>query len=163
IYDRLQRHFGHGSVFMDVDTIPVGADFRQYLRDAVSQCEILLAIIGEQWLEASQGGARRLEDPKDFVRIELETALGRGIPVIPVLIGRTTMPLPEQLPPSLADLAYLNAVQVARGRDFHDHVDRLIQGLNHVFEHRKADENPSLPEKLQHFGFTETERDRAID
>ena len=126
IYDRLGAHFGRDSVFMDVDAIPFGVDFRQHLTDAVGACDILLAVIGEQWLTP------RLQDAKDFVRIEIEAALKRGIPVIPVLLGKTFMPREEDLPTALAGLSYRNAAPVDPGRDFHGHLDRLIRGIEHL-------------------------------
>ena len=78
IYDRLCLKFGRESVFMDVDAIPLGVDFRQHLTDAVGQCDILLAVIGERWLTIADHGHRRLDNPADFVRIEIETALQRA-------------------------------------------------------------------------------------
>jgi hypothetical protein len=117
-------------VFMDIDTIPFGVDFRQHINEAVSQCDALLALIGDQWVGIAPDGKRRLDDPADFVRMEIETALHRGILVVPLLIGRVSMPSTTELPPSLADLAYRNALQVDPGRDFHSHIDRLIQGLD---------------------------------
>jgi hypothetical protein len=103
IYDRLVAHFGKEAVFIDVDTIPYGVDFVEDVSDAVSRCDILLAMIGEQWLdvrhkEGPHQGQCRLDDPTDFVRIEIHAALERKIPVIPVLIGKATMPAEEQLP-----------------------------------------------------------------
>jgi hypothetical protein len=134
IYDRLVDHFGGESVFMDEESIPVGIDFRQYLQDAVSRCNILLAVIGQGWLEAHDpeglsAGQRRLDNPDDFVRIEIQTALARGIAVVPVLVGRATMPVAKHLPDGLKELAFRNAAEVRPGKDFHHHVDRLIQGI----------------------------------
>jgi hypothetical protein len=134
IYDRLVQHFGRESIFMDVDSIPLGIDFRQYLQDTVSRCDVLLAVIGQGWLEArhSEGplaGQRRLDNPDDFVRIEIQTALARGIAVIPVLVGRATMPIAKDLPDELKELAFRHAAEVRPGKDFHDHVDRLIRGI----------------------------------
>jgi hypothetical protein len=130
IYDRLAAHFGGDAVFMDVDAIPFGVDFRQHLSNAVSGCDALLAIIGEDWLSISREGERRLDDPKDFVRIEIEAAFQQSIPVIPVLIEPARMPQEEELPEPLRDLAYRNAATVDPGRDFHSHVDRLIRGVD---------------------------------
>jgi hypothetical protein len=130
--DRLRNHFSHESIFMDVDTIPFGVDFRRYLSEAVGQCDVLLAIIGERWSSVDQEGRRRIDDPKDFVRVEIEAALKRDIPVIPVLLDNVSMPREEQLPSTLADLAYRNACSVDSGRDFHNHADRLIRGLEYL-------------------------------
>ncbi len=129
IDDRLVAHFGRDSVFRDVDTIDFGVDFRQRLSDAVGVCDVLLAVIGEHWLTVSQNGQPRLQDARDFVRIEIEAALQRGIPVIPVLLGKTAMPHENELPASLANLAFRHALQVDLGADFHHHMDKLIRGL----------------------------------
>ena len=93
IYDRLASGFGKEKIFKDVDSIPVGADFRSHLNAIVSQCQAALIVVGTRWVDArDEAGARRLDDPDDFVRIEVEAALARGIPVIPVLVANATMP-----------------------------------------------------------------------
>ena len=140
ICDRLAAHFGKDSVFMDVDSIPFGVDFRQHLTDAVSGCDVFLALIGEAWLTVNQNGQCRLDDPRDFVRIEIEAALARGISVIPVLLGKATMPREEELPSGMAALAYRNAANIDAGRDFHSHMDRLIRGLPQLAPMPKAKE-----------------------
>lgn len=134
--DHLVAHFGRDQLFLDVDTIPFGVDFRAHLDKAVSQCDVLLAVMGEHWLdvryrEGPRAGQRRLDDPEDFVRIEIESALARSILVIPVLVGRASMPRAEELPEKLRPLSFRNAAQVGTGRDFRDHVDRLIRGIEH--------------------------------
>lgn len=139
IFDRLKSHFGSESVFIDIDGIPLGVDFRQYLNDAVSKCNVLLAIIGENWLQTDQNGKRRLDDPADFVRVEIEAALARNIPVIPVLVSRMPMPSVDQLPPTLAKLVYRNATHVDPGTDFELHIQRLIQGLDSPFRKTNSD------------------------
>ena len=128
IYEFLKPEFGGENVFMDVDTIPAGVDFREYLHEAVSGCDVLLAVIGEYWIVDRQG-KRRLDDARDFVRIELEAALQRRIRLIPVLVGGTTMPGPGDLPESIRDLAFRNAVQVRPGRDLKPDIRHLIQEL----------------------------------
>jgi tetratricopeptide (TPR) repeat protein len=152
IYDRLEAHFGRDNVFLDIDTIPFGVDFRQHLDQAVGRCDVLLAVIGEQWLEVRQPegprqGQRRLDDPADFVRIEIQSALARGIPVIPILVGRAAMPDVQQLPDGpLRELAYRNAAEVRSGRDFRDHVDRLIRGIERLLRgEQEAAEQPGGP------------------
>jgi hypothetical protein len=92
IYDRLVQHFGKASIFKDVDSIPLGIDFRKHLQNSVGQCSVLLAIIGKNWLAAADKGKPRLNDAKDHLRIELETALQRDIPIIPVLVQGATVP-----------------------------------------------------------------------
>jgi formylglycine-generating enzyme required for sulfatase activity len=140
IYDHLERRFGAENVFFDVDSIPLGVDFREHLDEAVGRCDVLLAVIGDSWLE-SRDGERRLDDARDFVRIEIESALRRGIPVIPVLVGRAAMPAEQELPESLKPLAFRNAAEVRSGRDFGDHVARLIRGI----ERLQPVSKPGLP------------------
>jgi len=137
IYDRLCAHFGSDSVFMDIDSIPFGEDFREHIDSAVGQCDVVLAVIGTKWA-GETGAHRRLDDPKDFVRIELESALHRNLPVIPILIDHATMPGEADLPPSLAHLAFRNAIEVDQGRDFDPHVDRLIRGIEFHFQKSSA-------------------------
>jgi hypothetical protein len=81
IYDRLRARFGSDAVFMDIDTIPFGVDFREHIDAAVGQCDVALAVIGPRW-SGQNKTSRRIDDAKDFVRIEIESALQRGIPVI---------------------------------------------------------------------------------
>lgn len=134
IYDRLEERFGRDSIFMDIDTIPPGVDFRKHLDDAVHNGDVLLAVIGEGWLDVryrdgDRQGERRLDDPGDFVRIEIEWALQRGIAVIPVLTNGAKMPSAAELPQGLTQLAFRNAAEIRSGRDFHTHVDRLIRNI----------------------------------
>ena len=132
IYDRLTQAFGHDQVFKDVDSIPLGVDFREHLQQVVGRCDVLLTIIGNQWLVAPRAGtARRLDNPKDFVRIELEGALQRDIPVIPVLVGGASVPQESELPSTLSALAYRNGIAVRADPDFHRDMDRLIEGVRH--------------------------------
>ena len=134
IYSKLCERFHGDSVFIDVDAIPPGIDFRQHLNEAVKQCDVLLAIIGPHWLNiADNSGNRRLDDPKDFVRIEIEAALGRGIPVIPILLGNTSMPDELQLPATLSQFAYRNGISVSAGKDFDNHVRSLVSRLEKTF------------------------------
>ena len=106
IHDRLDMYFGPDVTFRDIDRLHPGADFPQELNRALAQCALVVAVIGDRWLDAVlKDGTRRLDDPKDLVRIELATALSRGIPVIPVLTGNAGMPGAEQLPPDLERLA----------------------------------------------------------
>ena len=130
IYDRLIDKFGRGPIFKDVDSIPLGVDFKEYLDKKVSECNILLAVIGKHWLDASDAsGKRRLEDASDFVRIEIESALQRGIPVIPLLVQGAQVPHEEHLPASLRKLVYRNGIPIRPDPDFHRDMDRLISAL----------------------------------
>jgi hypothetical protein len=143
MYDRLRAHFGDDALFMDIDSIPFGVDFQEHIAAAVDQCDILLAGIGRYWA-GEAGAARRIDDPRDFVRIEIEAALERNLPVIPILVGRATMPGEVDLPPSLARLAYRNAMELDQGRDFHHHIDRLIKGIERLFQQPKLAPAPTV-------------------
>ena len=130
IYDRLIGKFGRNPIFKDVDSIPLGFDFKEYLDAKVSECSVLLAIIGDRWLEASDENTQsRLNDPTDFVRIEIESALARGIPVIPLLVRGAHMPAEAKLPASLKKLVYRNGIPIRSDPDFHRDMDRLIASL----------------------------------
>ena len=131
LYDRLADHFGEGNVFKDVDSIPLGVDFRDHIENMVSKCSVLLVVIGSQWLGSSIINARqsRLEDPHDFVRIEVEVAFKRNIRVVPLLVQGARMPAEGSLPPSLKGLAYRQSIEIRSDPDFHRDVNRLIEGL----------------------------------
>jgi tetratricopeptide (TPR) repeat protein len=130
IRDRLAQHYGDDAIFMDIDNIPFGMDFRKNIAEALAKNELMLAVIGPDWLGAMPSGSVRIHDETDPVRIEVETALERGMPTIPVLVGGASMPKAEDLPDSLKGLTYHNAAEVSSGRDFHAHMDRLIRFMD---------------------------------
>ena len=114
---------------MDVAAIEPGQDFRKAIDQSVASCSVLLAVIGVQWLESRDAaGSRRLDDPGDFVRIELASALRSGVPIVPVLVRGSKMPRPEDLPEDLRDLAYRNAVELTHARWKSD-IQLLIRAL----------------------------------
>jgi hypothetical protein len=117
-------------IFMDVDNIPLGVNFVDYLDAQVKQCDVLVALIGQGWLNAMTPGesARRLDDPKDIVRNEIAIALKRGIPVVPVLLDGVAMPTAGELPADLSELALRNGVEVRRA-SFEADAARLVRGL----------------------------------
>ena len=115
--DDLVRTFGEDSVFMDVSAIDPGTDFRKAIDQNVASCGVLLAMIGPGWCAMkSDAGGRRLDDPNDFVRLEIASALARNIAVIPVLVHDAKMPRPEELPDNLKDLAFRNSVEITHAR-----------------------------------------------
>jgi flagellar biosynthesis GTPase FlhF len=129
IYDRLAPYFGNDAIFMDVDDIPAGVDFVKYLEKEVQSCDVLIALIGRQWLNVKdEHGIRRLDNPNDFVRIEIATALKRDIRVIPVLLGGAQMPNVSDLPENLQSLTRRNGVLVYH-HSFHADTNRLIKHL----------------------------------
>ena len=135
INDLLREEFGDESVFTDVDNIALGVDFRNVLDESVSQCKVFLAVVGDHWLTVSgQDGKPRLNDPADFVRIEIESALRRNIPIIPLLVGHATMPQAEDLPESLRDFAFRNGTPIRPPPDFNGDVERLIRSLRRYLD-----------------------------
>jgi TIR domain len=110
--DRLVDRFGAERVFMDVDAIEPGMDYVDAITRAVSACAVLVAVIGPGWLTAADKRGRRLDDPDDWVRVEVRTALARGVRVIPALVGGAHMPAREDLPSDLAGLARRNALRI---------------------------------------------------
>jgi TIR domain len=133
IFDRLVAHYGAGAVFRDIDNIPPGYDFRKYISSALESTDILLAVVGPQWTGKTEGRIR-IHEVTDLVRIEIEAALRKDIPVVPLLIGNATMPDPSELPDGLKDFAFRNAVKVDALEDFDDHVKRLIRNLDRLLE-----------------------------
>jgi TIR domain-containing protein len=126
IFDRLVARYGAASVFMDIDNIPIGRDFRHHIQETLQHTDILIAVIGPRWLGADEAGAVRMQETSDPVRVEIETALERSLPIIPVLVDGARMPQSNDLPPEFGNFAFLNAAEVATGRDFHTHIERLI-------------------------------------
>jgi hypothetical protein len=143
VHDRLRAEFGKDNVFKDVDNIPIGSDFRTVLRDVLTRCRVTLVMIGPGWVTAAEpDGTRRLTNPADFVRLELEATLARDIAVVPVLLDGAAMPRPADLPDSLQPICYRHAVTIGDDPHFDDDVARLIRGLKKILE---APPPPKLP------------------
>jgi hypothetical protein len=134
IYDKLSTQFGKTAVFKDVDSMPLGVDFRDHIREQVRRCAVLVAVIGKNWNGSSGSGDSRLNDRGDHLRIEIEAALERHIPVIPVLVDGVEMPSEEELPASLARLAYHHGISVRPDPDFHSDADRLLRGIESLLK-----------------------------
>src|SRR5215831_2995502 len=137
LYDRLAAHFGTDRVFMDVQGIEPGVDFVEAIERALRSCEILIVLIGKDWLAADTGGRRRLDDPTDFVRLETATALTRGIRVVPVLVEGVPMPRAEQLPPDLLPLVRRQAVELSH-KQWDATSAELIRTLEKILGRDKA-------------------------
>jgi hypothetical protein len=134
LFDELTHRFGEGSVFMDVTAIEPGQDFRKAIDQSVSTCSVLLAVIGQEWIQSKDSaGQRRLNDPGDFVRIELASALRREVAVVPVLVRGAKMPAGDDLPEDLRELAYRNAVELTHAR-WRSDVQVLIRALQPYME-----------------------------
>ena len=118
IRDVMALHFGENSVFTDIDSIPLGADFLDYINLELSTCDALIAIVGPRWIDAGKGPGQGLHLETDFVRIEVEAALKRKIPVIPALVGGAPMPRPDELPEALRPFVFRNATAIDSGVNF---------------------------------------------
>ncbi len=144
VYDALRAKLPTDSVFMDIDSIPIGVDFVEYLDGWVRQCDIVLVMIGPNWLTATDPNTqkRRLDSENDFVRIEIRLALARGIPVVPVLLDGTAMPSSAQLPADIRPLARRHAAFIqTRSRDAD--LQRLVEQL-------RLDDGPSSRPRERH-------------
>ena len=142
IYRELVHNFSKDRVFMDVDTVEPGLDFGRVIEEAVGKCDVLVALIGKRWAGDEPNGRTRLDNEKDYVRLEVSTALARGIRVIPVLVDGMTMPSEDNLPTLLQPLARRNAIEISNTR-FNFDVERLITAVRKILDEieakRKAD------------------------
>jgi hypothetical protein len=136
--DRLNSHFPSNQIFMDVDTIEPGIDFVEAIEESVSSCDVLIAVIGTRWLNSSNSaGKRRLEISEDSVRVEISTALKRGIRVIPVLVEGATIPEAADLPDDLKALVRRNALKLSHDR-FRTESELLASIVGQVLEKAEA-------------------------
>ena len=130
LFDRLASHFGKGQVFKDVDSIELGDDFVEVITAAVGSCDVLLALMGDRWLAITdEDGRRCLDNPDDFVRLEIEAALTRNVRVIPILVGGAQMPRASELPASMAGLVRRQALELSPNR-FDFDLRRLLKVLD---------------------------------
>jgi tetratricopeptide (TPR) repeat protein len=145
LYDLLTARFGDDQVLMDVDSIEPGLDFTEAIAQAVGGCRVLLALIGHQWSTlVDRDGRRRLDDPDDLVRLELQAALERDIRVIPILVEGATMPRRQDLPDELAKLARRNALRISH-ESFRQDASRLLQVLEHLLSATADGEQGASP------------------
>ena len=132
IHDRLSQHFGPNAVHMDLSYLQPGQDWSTAIEQQIRSSDVVLAVIGPQWLtETDAQGRRRLDDPGDFVRIELSVALQSQLRVVPVLINEARLPRPDTLPEDLQQLAYRQAVGI-RSETFDQDMGRLIAFLDQL-------------------------------
>ena len=144
--ERLANHFHSDLLFTDIDSIPLGVDFRAHIDAQVRQCDIFLVVIGRGWLGAADAdGQPRLQNSEDFVRLEIEAALSRDIPVVPLLLGDTQIPSAEELPESLRALAFRNGTPIRPLPTFDEDVKRLIRGIDrHTESKAKAQDGEPI-------------------
>jgi hypothetical protein len=132
LYDHLANHFGDDSVAMDIDTIQAGVDFRAAIESAVASSSVILVVMGRSWLtDVDETGKRRLDNPDDFVRVEVAAAFERELPVIPVLVSGARAPSVDELPPEITRLAHLQALELSDRRWSYD-VNVLINTLERL-------------------------------
>jgi hypothetical protein len=149
--DRLAARFDRNQIFMDIDTIGLGEDFVKTIEETVGACDVLIAVIGAHWLTSTDGqGGRRLDNPEDFVRMEIATALRRNIRVIPVLVDGALMPQSTDLPDDLKPLVRRNALQVG-DTHFDDDCRRLVATIEQVLaKNTAARREREEKERLEH-------------
>lgn len=126
VYEHMARHFGSENVFLDVGSIPMGVDFRQYLSEQVAAHDVMLVMIGPAWANIMR---ERAKQANDFVRIEIESALQQNKFIIPVLVMNATMPDFSELPESIGDLQWRNSATVRRQPDLENDCNRIAQGI----------------------------------
>lgn len=129
IYSELRNHFGSDAIVFDIDSIPLGIDFRKYINDEISKCEIFLVVIGEHWTEILD---KRFDENNDYVRIELQVAIARRIPIIPVLVGHATVPKEVDLPDEFKKIVFRQGAEVRAGNNLDAHLKQLIKGLERL-------------------------------
>ncbi len=139
VYQRLRQTFGKNQLFIDVDTIQLGRDFRDVLDLNLSSCRVLLAVIGPRWLGATdETGRRRLDNPKDFVRTEIARALAKNLVVIPVLVGNAALPTEDQLPDDIKPLVYRQAAEIRHEGFQHDMIALEDELKRHIGRRRNT-------------------------
>jgi TIR domain len=143
ICDNLKQRFGTSNIFQDISRIPLGSDFRVVIDDEVSKCDVMLVVIGRTWASITdEHGYLRLDQSNDFVRLDIETALRRGIPVIPVLVEGAHMPSEEDLPDSIKLLVYRNGFDVRSDIHFNSDMNELIERLEQIVDRPALDIAP---------------------
>lgn len=145
LYERLTDNLGRGTVFKDVDSLCPGHDFRAQLDASLNACSVFLCVMGDRWAGPADAQDRLIDNPDDFVRIEVETALRRKIPLIPVLVHGMRMPAPDFFPASLNDIAFRHALPLRSDPDFGTDVARL---LSSIVDHLESRPPPVMPERM---------------
>jgi hypothetical protein len=144
IHDTLASAFGTDSVFIDIDDIKPGVDYVSTIEACIAGCDVMLTLIGHRWLDSQDAsGRRRLDDPADFVRVEIERALARHIRVIPVLIGTASMPGQDDLPADISPLATLEAIALSDSRWQYD-MSQLVNAIGEPLPRQRGSRAPCI-------------------
>src|SRR5262245_34748976 len=125
VHDWLVQRFGNDAVFLDVNAIPFAVSFPEFIKENIVASKVLIVLIGADWL-------KKIAQPEDPVRLEIETAIVNKIPILPLLIGNTAMPIVEDLPKSIATIAYQNALTVGMLHDFDTHMRSLVPKIESI-------------------------------
>lgn len=142
LYDHLVERFGENSVFMDIDTIPPGEDFDGYIDDILRTCNLCIVVIGRRW------DTERLHTEGDFVRREIAIAFERGVRIVPTLFDGAKIPELEKLPKEIANLAHCQFYDFGTGRDFKQHVSKLLSEVDRAVEEAKQRQRERAREAL---------------
>ena len=149
LYDRLAGHFARSQIFKDIDSIELGDDFVEMITTAVGACDVLVVLIGDRWLTVTgQDGRRRLDNPDDFVRLEIEAALARDVRVIPILVEGARMPRADELPASLSKLARRQALELSPSW-FDVGTERLLRVLERTIKEAQEQARRQAEEAAQ--------------
>ena len=144
INDALVKQFGNEKVYFDLDALLAGLDWREQIDKMVAECDVMLVVIGDRWLEADESGRFRLEDADDLVRVEVSSALKRNIPVIPVLVGNADIPDEDVLPEDLKPLHYRQYAEVRATSNFIAQIDSLLRNIRSVAGDRSMRFKPTM-------------------
>jgi hypothetical protein len=154
IYDRLTTIFAPEQIFKDVDSIPIGSNFKKAMEDSVESCQVVLAVIGKDYTRLKdKEGVPRIMKKTDFVNIELAHAFRAGKTIIPVLVDNARMPAASELPENLQELPFLNAIEI-RNTNFKGDVAKLARALDNILNQGRpqafADDGTSTNKKKKH-------------
>ena len=129
LYDRLVKKYGKCCVIKDVNSIPLGVDFRDYIEQTIPLCNVFIAVIGPNWHDGSLDSVCESDEPGDMVNFELQCAVRHGLRIIPVLVGDAKIPARDTLPDGLKGLSGRQGMSLRADPDFHTDCSRLIAGL----------------------------------
>ncbi len=130
IYDHLEREFGTSQVFLDVEKIEIGRDFRSEIRNALLRCQAMVLVIGQKWIKLfKRGWLGGLTSHADYVLTEIELALEHNVRILPVLVDGANMPSFAALPKSVRQISYLQAAPVRTGLDFRNDIRRVTDAI----------------------------------
>ena len=149
IHRQLVARFGEGSAFIDVKGMPIGRKFQKHLEEQLRNCRVFVAVIGDRWA-VDRNGKQLFERPRDFVRLEIEEALRREIPVVPVVLSPARMPEVEELPEGMRELVEYHGVEVKKPADFGRAMEALMEGIAELLaEEGSAEEVAEVGEEVE--------------